>query len=131
MAGTVYLTVEQVIKYHDIALSIGGGGEGVFSYPLLESAVNSPRQTYGSEDLYPSIGEKAACYGFSIAENQAFIEGNKRTAAIAMLSFLELNDYGFNQSDEEIEEMFVSLGKKQVDRGEFIGWVMNHAKPKP
>jgi death-on-curing protein len=114
-----------------MALAAAGGGEGLRSYDSLASAVYQPRQTFGGDDLYPTIPEKAGAYGFGIAESQAFIDGNKRTAAIAMLAFLDLNGYDFYQTDEEIEQMFVDLGADVIGQGEFVGWVCNHAKPKP
>src|SRR6266508_4388412 len=112
-----------------MALAVAPGGEGLRSYESLASAVYQARQTFGEEDLYPTVAEKAAAYAFFIAENQAFADGNKRTAAIAMLAFLDLNGYEFYQTDEEIEEMLVSVGDENstVDQGEFFGWVCNHA----
>jgi death-on-curing protein len=114
-----------------MALAVGGGGEGLRSYDSLASAVYQPRQTFGGQDLYATVAEKAAAYGFGIAESQAFLDGNKRTATIAMLAFLDLNGYEFYQSDEEIEQMFVDLGADVIGQGEFIGWVCNHAKLTP
>lgn len=131
--GIVYLTLDHVLEYHDMALTVVPGREGLRSYESLASAVYQPRQTFGEDDLYPTIPEKAAAYGFFIAESQAFNEGNKRTGSIAMLAFLALNGYAFHQSNKEIEDMFVSVGDENssVDQDEFFGWVCNHAKPKP
>jgi death-on-curing protein len=129
--SVVYLTVDQVIEYHNMALAVAPSGEGILSTHQLASAVYQPRQTFGEEDLYPTISEKAAAYGFFIAEGQPFADANKRTASIAMLAFLALNGYEFYQTDEEIEEMFVALGDHTIDQGNFFGWVCNHAKPKP
>ena len=129
--GIVYLTLDQVLKYHERALAVAGGGEGLRSYDSLASAVYQPRVTFGGNELYETVGEKAAAYGFGIAEGQAFIEGNKRTASIAMLAFLDLNGYEFHQTDEEIEQMFVDLGADVIGRDEFTGWVVNHAQAKP
>jgi death-on-curing protein len=127
----VYLTLDQVLRFHDKALEIGGGLQGLRSYNALAGAVGQPQMTFGGDDLYPTIAEKAAAYGFFIAESQAFIEGNKRTAAIAMLVFLDLNGYEFHQTNEEIEQMLVNLGADVIGQGEFFGWVVNHAKPIP
>jgi death-on-curing protein len=109
-----YLTLDQVLEYHDVALEVGGGLQGLRSYDALAGAVYQSQQTFGGGDLYATVAEKAAAYGFFIAESQAFMEGNKRTGAIAMLSFLDLNGYEFHQTDEEIEQTFVDLGKHVV-----------------
>lgn len=127
--SVVYLTLDQVIEFHSEALSIGGGGEGLRSYDSIASAVYQPQQTFGGLDLYPTIAEKAAAYGYFVAESQAFIDGNKRTAVICMLAFLDLNGYELRQSDQEIEQMFVDIGSGVVDQGNFFGWVCNHARP--
>jgi death-on-curing protein len=131
--GVVYLTLDQVLRYHEKALAVAPGGEGLRSYERLAAAVSQAKQTFGEQDLYPTIPEKAAAYGFFIAENQAFVDGNKRTASIAMLAFLYLNGHEFYQTDAEIEEMLVAVGDENstIDQGEFFGWVCNHAKPKP
>lgn len=131
--GTVYLTLDQVLEYQRMALGAGGGAEGLRSYEALASAVYQARQTFGGEDLYSSVAEKAAAYGFFIAESQAFLDGNKRTAAVAMLAFLDLNGHEFYQTDEEMEEMFVAIGRGEtaIEKDEFFGWVCNHTRPKP
>jgi death-on-curing protein len=129
--GVVYLTLDQVLRFHDKALEIGGGLQGLRSYDSIAGAVGQPQMTFGGDDLYPTMAEKAAAYGFFIAESQAFLEGNKRTAAISMLAFLDLNGYDFHQSDAEIEQMFVDLGADVIGQGEFFGWVVNHTMKQP
>ncbi|HEV3057061.1 MAG TPA: type II toxin-antitoxin system death-on-curing family toxin [Vicinamibacterales bacterium] len=131
--GAIYLTLDQVVEYHKMALAVGGGSEGFRSYEGLASAVGQPRATFGGDDLYPTIPHKAASYAFGIAEGQPFLDGNKRTAAIAMLAFLDLNAYEFHQTDDEIEKMFVDLGDEAggVDQDRFFSWVCEHAMPKP
>lgn len=79
--------------------------------------------------LTPSIAEKAAAYSFFITAGHPFNDANKRTAVLAMDVFLDLNGYELRQTDEEIEEMMVSLADHTVDQGEFFAWVVNHAKP--
>ena len=133
MAGpVVYLTADQIQALHKRALEAYGGLEGVRSEQQFLSAVFQPQQTVFGEDAYASIPEKAAAYGFFIAENQAFNDGNKRTGAAALATFLELNGYELWESTEtEMAEIFEALGKKTIDQSEFFGWVVNHAKLKP
>jgi death-on-curing protein len=82
------------------------------------------------EDAYPTIAEKAAAYAFSSSPAIRFNDGNKRTGALAMELFLDLNGFELPQTDAEIEDMVVSVASGIVDQGEFFGWVVSHAKPK-
>lgn len=128
----VYLTADQVIALHRRALEAYGGLEGIRSEHSLFSAVACAEQSVFGEDAYPSVPEKAAAYGFFIAENQPFIDGNKRTGAAALTAFLRLNGYEIREDhDEELAEMFELLGDRIIDQSEFFGWVSNHAKPRP
>lgn len=132
-AGLIYLTLDQVLEYHTMALSVAPGTEGVRSLDSLASAVYSPRQTFDGNDLYPTIPLKAAAYAFFIAESQSFLDGNKRTAVIAMLAFLDLNGYEFHQTDDEMEKMILGLGDEnsKVDQQSFFDWVCQHTIERP
>jgi death-on-curing protein len=128
----VYLTADQVKALHKRALESYGGLEGIRTEQQLYSAIAQPEQSVFGEDAYPTIAEKAAAYGFFIAENQPFIDGNKRTAAAALATFLDLNGYELLEtSDTELAETFEDLGRKKIGQGEFFGWVVNHSRPRP
>ncbi len=128
---TKYLTADQVVGLHDEAIAQFGGAPGVRSGHLLASAVYQPMQSAFGEDAYSTIAEKAAAYGYCLAESQPFVDGNKRTAAATMLVFLDINGYDFHQSDDEIAAMFEDLARHAVDQGEFFGWIANHAHVRP
>lgn len=66
---------------------------GIKNFSLFDSAIHEPMKSFGGIDLYPSILEKAACYLRSLAMNHPFHDGNKRTALLSMIIFLELNGY--------------------------------------
>ena len=124
----VYLTADQIALLHRRAIEAYGGLDGVRSEQQFLPAVFQPQQSVFGEDAYATIPEKAAAYGFFIAENQPFVDGNKRTAAAALATFLDLNGYELReQSDTELAEIFEALGKKDIGQGEFFGWVVNHA----
>jgi death-on-curing protein len=129
--ATIYLTVDEVVAFHAEVLALYGGAEGLRSYHLLASAVMQVQQSAFGEDAYPTIPEKAAAYGFCIAQNQPFIDGNKRTAMLTMVSFLDLNGYQLIEDDDAIAQMFEDVGAGIIDQGEFFGWVVNHARPAP
>lgn len=126
----IYLTVDQVLDLHTEALALGGA-EGLRSAHMLAAAVFQVQQSAFGDEAYQTMAEKAAAYGYFICQNHAFIDGNKRTAALAMVVFLDLNGYEFVEDDDAIARMFESIASGAVDQSEFFGWVVNHAKPKP
>jgi death on curing protein len=124
-----YLTADQIVELHRRALLLGGL-DGLRSEQALLSAVFQPQQSVFGADAYATIAEKAAAYAFFIAENQPFIDGNKRTAAYALLVFLDLNGYELWEAhDTELAAVLEDLGNDTIDQDEFFGWVCNHARP--
>jgi death-on-curing protein len=89
MKEPVFLTVAQVEGFHRRALELFGGLDGLRDRSLFESAVTQAQNVYwyGEGDLYAI----AAAYAFHLAQAQAFLDGNKRTAVAAALTFLKLN----------------------------------------
>jgi death on curing protein len=128
----VSLSVDDLIGLHEIALTLGdGGSEGIRNHHQLASAAMQPYQTAYGEDLYASVAEKAAAHAFFLAESQPFIDGNKRTAALALTVFLDLNGYELYEAEEtELADVLIGLGSQEIEQGEFFGWVCNHAKPR-
>ena len=86
-----------------------GGTIGIRENSLLESALDAPFQTFGGNELYPSIIEKAARLGFGLVANHPFIDGNKRIGLFVMLTFLEINNIKLNFTNNEIENMALKL----------------------
>ena len=84
----IKLTKEQVVSIHSSLIKASGGTDGVRDEDLLESALESPFQTFDGHDLYPSIIQKAARIGYSLVSNHSFIDGNKRTG-IHIMQFVE------------------------------------------
>lgn len=123
-----YLTVDQVIEFHAEALREFGGLDGIRSPHQLAAAVLMPQQSAFGQDAYPGVAEKAAAYGFFIAEAQAFIDGNKRAAAIAMEAFLIVNGYELRLSDDEIAETFEKLGADQIGQADFFDQISRSAR---
>lgn len=125
----IYLTLDQIKILHRRALAEFGGLDGVRSPHQLAAAVRQPEQSAFGEDAYPTVAAKAAAYGFFIAEAQAFVDGNKRAAAAAMLTFLALNGYALAQRDDEIATMFEQLGEDKVNQAQFFAWVIANVRP--
>lgn len=128
----INLTADDLVALHEQALTLSiGGAEGLRSNHLLGSAALQPYQTVFGEDAYPTIPEKAAAHAFFLAENQPFIDGNKRTAALALLVFLDLNGYELREtSDTDLADALIALGTGTIGQGEFFGWVIDRCRTK-
>src|SRR3954469_16674328 len=86
-----FLSVDDILEIHKKQLDAFGGIEGIRDAGLLESAVMTPQASFGGEYLHNGFFEMAAAYAFHIAENQPFLDGNKRTALTSALVFLDIN----------------------------------------
>jgi death on curing protein len=86
----MFLTVEDVVELHDEQLQRFGGTAGVRDRGALESAVAVPTATFDGNPLHENLFQMAAAYAFHLAENQPFLDGNKRTALNAALVFLDI-----------------------------------------
>ena len=79
------LKKRQILLLHSVLIAESGGSDGVRDEGLLDSAVNTPFQTFSGQDLYPTVLEKAVRLGFGLIRNHPFIDGNKRIGTHAML----------------------------------------------
>ena|SRR6185436_5636012 len=121
--GVRYLSASQVLELHRLSIDEFGGNHGLRSEAQFPSALFQPQQSAFGEDTYPTVHEKSAAYGFFIAESQAFLDGNKRTAAAAMLVFLDANGYRLNCDDDELADAIEGLGERRLDQANFFSWV--------
>ena len=96
-----YLSVNDVLDIHHEQISEFGGSFGVRDEFLLISAVSRPQSGY-----YSTLIEQASALWESLSQNRPFIDGNKRTALDATLTFLAINGYRLNVSDEELTKFF-------------------------
>lgn len=123
-----FLSLEQVYALHDLALRTAGGNPGVRDAGAVESAVAQPQMTFGGEDFYPTLADKAAAVGFSLIKNHAFIDGNKRVGHAAMETFLLINGYEIDCDVDEQERVIKSVAAGTTGREEFTEWVRAHVK---
>ena len=88
-----FLSVSEVTALHEQMLRIGGGADGLFRHQSLDSSVMGVQATFGGEPVLKSLADIAAGYAFYIAKDHPFIDGNKRTALMSAVAFLEENGF--------------------------------------
>jgi death on curing protein len=123
-----YLTVSEVIELYRQVMETSGGTVGILSIESLESAVAQPWATFGGNELYPTIIDKAAALGFSLIMNHAFVDGNKRIGHYAMETFLVINGYEIKASVEDQETIILRLASGKLSRDTFTDWIREHTR---
>jgi death-on-curing protein len=121
---TAWLSERLVLAMHSKALARHGGADGVRDPGLLESALARPlnRAAYGE----PDVIELAALYALAIGRNHPFIDGNKRTAYLALEVFLALNGLRLTATDAEAVVAILAMASGDLTDDEFILWVREH-----
>lgn len=117
-----------LIAVHEMQLAEHGGGAGLRDLALLESALAKPLKlaAYGE----PDACALAAAYGYGIARNHAFIDGNKRAAFVAFELFLRLNGWQLVASDADCVLTMLAVATGDVTESEFADWLRQHARLK-
>ena len=122
----IVLSKQQILLLHSQLISGTGGSDGLREVGLLESAINSPFQQFGNEDLYPTIQQKASRLCFGLVNNHPFIDGNKRIGAHAMLTFLEINGVEMQYTNKELSDIFLAIADNQVHYDDLLSWLIEH-----
>lgn len=121
-----YLTLSEVLELHRRTIEQSGGASGVRDIGLLESAIAQPRMTFGGDELYLSLPEKAAAIGFSIIMNHPFVDGNKRTGHAATETFLILNGLEISACVDEQERFVLAIASGELGREAFVEWLQQN-----
>src|SRR5687767_10360587 len=98
-----FLSLARVLRLHRSSIDHYGGDPGVRDMGLLESAIAQPRASFGGEYLHADLAAMAAAYVFHLVSNHPFVDGNKRTGALAGYVFLVMNDADFDATEKEFE----------------------------
>jgi len=116
MKAPRFLSVEVVLQLHEEAIARFGGSSGFRNETGFASAVVQAQQVYYYQKT--SLFEIAAVYAFHLAEAQAFVDGNKRTAVAAALVFLECNGYQLTGNSMKLYDAMIAIAKKQIGKPE-------------
>jgi death on curing protein len=122
-----WLSREVMLAVHDEQLAEHGGQFGVRDMGLFDSALARPQQvaSYGE----PTAANLAASYGYCIARNHPFLDGNKRTAFVAVELFLVLNGYRLAADDANCVLTMLDVAAGQISEEQFAAWIERHLTP--
>lgn len=119
-----FLSLEAVLALHADTIREEGGATGLRDRGLLESALAMPQAQFDGALLHPDLAAMSAAYLFHIASNHAFVDGNKRVAALSALIFLDRNGVPFKQLPEqaELERVTMAVARHEITKEELIEW---------
>ena len=126
--GPVWLTLDVILAVHEEQLAEHGGREGMRDLGLPESALARPQNlaAYGEPDL-PAL---AASLGYGLACNHPFVDGNKRTAFVAVEAFLLLNGLELAAGDAEAVVVMLDLAAGGLPEEGFAAWLRDNTRPR-
>lgn len=116
----IWVPIEAVLAIHDEQISEHGGIRGVRDLAVIESALARPRNlvAYGK----PDAAALAAAYAFGLCKNHGFLDGNKRTAYVVAETFLDLNGYAVEASDEEVVSTMLAVASGVMAEAQLAKW---------
>jgi death-on-curing protein len=114
-----------LLLLHEESLAEFGGARGLRDEGLLDSALARPRNAYAYNDEN-TLAQLAASYGFGIAKNHAFIDGNKRTAFMAIGLFLMINGYKLVADQTDAITTILGVANGDVDEKTLSAWIADH-----
>ena len=128
MAGSLqepaWITYEQALAIHSRQLRRFGGAVGLRDEGMLRSALERPVNKWNYEQA--SLHELAAAYAFGLAKNHAFVDGNKRIAFMAMMTFLRRNGVLFAPDQAQATAMMLSLASGEVSEQSLARWISDN-----
>jgi death-on-curing protein len=123
-----YLTLGEVVDLHRAVIDETGGASGIRDLGALESALAQPKASFGGVDLHASLADKAAALCFSLVNNHAFIDGNKRIGHAAAETFLILNGSEIDAPVDEQERLMLDLASGRLTREQLAAWLLTHLR---
>ena len=119
----VWLLEETLRAIHHRQLAEHGGGEGLQDEGLLSSALARPQNLLAYGEPPPDLASLAAAYAYGIVRDHPFVDGNKRTALVAVRTFLLLNGVNLNATQDDKLVTFVNLAGGSISEQELAAWI--------
>lgn len=121
-----WIDQDVILAVHEEQLAEHGGGVGIRDAGLMESALARPRQL--ATDGEPDHADLAAAYAFGLARNHPFIDGNKRTAFVALELFLVLNGWQLAAGDADCVLTMLAVAAGEMEEAAFADGIRRHSE---
>ena len=122
----ILLTIDEIIALHSKLIAKTGGIDGLRDMGLLESAVYSAQSSFGDQEIYPTVTEKAARLMYALVSNHAFVDGNKRIGVFVMLMTLRLNGIQLRYTQAELIALGLAAAAGEMKYEEILNWIQRH-----
>ena len=126
MKEPIFLGLDEVIEIHHDQINRYGGPSGIRDIELLKSAISMPPATFGGEYLHKDLYEMAAAYLFHVVRNHPFLDGNKRTGAVAAVVFLIMNGIELQADEDSFEKLVRSVAEGKTDKAKIAEFFRNN-----
>lgn len=123
-----YLTAEEILVLHALAIDETGGSHGVRDPGLLQSIAERPKTAFGGKEMYLGVFAKAAVYMDSIIRYHVFIDGNKRAALIATARFLHINGHELVATNAAALKFVLKVAVEKTAIEEVAAWLKTRSK---
>lgn len=128
MKEPAWLTLDIIETIHVDLIKVHGGHPGYRDKSMVEAALARPLHRWNYEQS-PDLFSLAASYGFALAKNHGFIDGNKRVAFMAMYIFLGLNGYDLDAPEQAAVDVIMKLSDGSLGESELAQWLRSAVEP--
>jgi death on curing protein len=118
-----FLPESIVMTIHDDQIRLYGGSYGIRDVSALDAALHMPQAQFGGEFLHPTVFHMAAAYGFHLSQNHPFLDGNKRTAGMAMFTFLRINGLEPVVMEADYYDAMMAVASGQMSKEQLADWL--------
>lgn len=121
------LSLDEVLSLHAEQIRLFGGSSGIRDLGLLESALGNVEATFDGAFLHETLFAMAAAYLHGICRNHPFVDGNKRTAVAAALTFLEMNGIEVDAGEGAFYDVVIGVAEGRVSKAALTVFLEAHA----
>jgi death-on-curing protein len=126
-----FLTLDEVLALHHDQIRRHGGSSSVRDMGLLQSAMGGATATFDGAFLHDTLFEMSAAILYGICRKRPFVDGNKRTAVAAALTFLERNGVEIDADEDDFYELVIGVAEGRVSRSAVAVFLADHARNRP